>query len=260
MAGLALLVGCTALRRYCLPAAVGPPWAADLRRPAVLGWTAVLAGALVQLFVQGPATQSDSLAHTGDRALLAATLSTHAGHALVARIALLALVAAVGEPLLRRAAGSVAAVLLTLALTATWAETSHASSGTLVPLALLVTTLHVSAMAVWGGGLVALVVLRVDGTVAARFSRLALGAVLLLAATGLYQAFREVGSLGALTGTSYGRLLLLKTAGFLLVLAVAAAARAGVARLRRAVLLELAGVGVLLVVTVLLIGTAPARG
>jgi copper transport protein len=91
--------------------------------------------------------------------------------------------------------------------------------------------------------------------------------VVVLAATGLYQAFREVGSFAALTGTPYGKLLLVKTAVFLLVIAVAAGSRTLVSRsrerstvaLRRSVLLELTGVTVVLVLTVLLIGNAPAR-
>ena len=288
-AGLALLVGCAAIRLHCLPAVgtgagtgtgtgTDASSTADLRWPATLGWTVLLAGTLVQLFVQGPSTQGESLAHTADRTLLAATLSTHEGHTLAARIVLLALIAAVGEVVLRRAAraGTMAAAFLTLALAATWSEISHASSGALVPLALAVTTLHVTAMAVWAGGLFTILVLLKRGTsgtgadlgtATSRFSRLALGSVAVLAATGLYQAFREVGSLGDLTGTSYGRLLLAKTAVFLLVIAIAARTRAfvsrkqeqGIAALRRSVLLELAGVTVVLVTTVLLIGNAPAR-
>ncbi|MFC1431833.1 copper resistance CopC/CopD family protein [Streptacidiphilus sp. N1-3] len=300
LAGLALLVGCAAIRLHCLPAVTDAgtdagadaPFAADLRWPATLGWAALLAGTLVQLFSYGPSTQRESLAHIMDRSLLSATLSTHEGHTLVARIILLALIAAVGEIVLRRVAGVVsvvAATVLTLALAATWSEISHASSGSLVPLALAVTTLHVTAMAVWAGGLFTIAVLltratraeraapaprrtRADvgpdlGSTTARFSRLALCSVAVLAATGLYQAFREVGSFAALTGTPYGRLLLVKTAVFLLVIAIAAWSRTLVSRarerssvaLRRSILFELAGVTAVLVVTVLLIGNAPAR-
>ncbi|QMU71574.1 copper resistance CopC/CopD family protein [Streptacidiphilus sp. P02-A3a] len=278
LAGLALLVGCAAIRLHCLPAAD----AGDLRWPATLGWTALFAGTLVQLFAYGPATQGKSLARILDRSLLSATLSTHEGHVLVARIILLALVATVGELLLRRrarpgaVAGAAVAAVLALALAATWSEISHASSGSLVPLALVVTTLHVTAMAVWAGGLFTIVVLLTRGSggadadlggTTARFSRLALGSVAVLAATGLYQAFREVGSFAELTGTSYGRLLLVKAGVFLLVIAVAAVSRSLVAgarerstaALRRSVLLELAGVTVVLVLTVFLIGSAPAR-
>ncbi|MFE0464973.1 copper resistance protein CopC [Kitasatospora sp. NPDC058965] len=251
----------------------GGPHPALARLPGA-GWSALLLGTLLQLFAYGPATQGESLAHLADRPLLAATLSGHQGQMLVGRILLLALTATVGPPLLRRV-GTVAragAVLLTLLLALTWAETSHAAGGTLVPLALLATTLHVTAMAVWAGGVGTLALLAVRAgagaqlaAAAARFSRLAVAAVALLAVTGAWQAFREVGSPAALTGTPYGRLLLAKVAVLALVLAAAAVVRGRVRRpaagpgVRRAVLLELAGVTVLLVLTVVMVGTAPAR-
>ncbi|MER5641227.1 copper resistance protein CopC [Kitasatospora sp. NPDC002227] len=295
LAGLALLIGTTAVRRCCLPPrhAVAPgrpapgrtgPGATgygatahvaacrpDLRRPAALGWGAVLAGALVQLFVHGPATQGLSLAHVADRSLLAATLATHEGYALSARILLLAVVAAFGEPLLRPAWGPPAAAAPALALAATWSATSHATTGPLVPLALAATTLHVACMALWAGGLYAVLSLLRSGgddaeltAATARFSLLALAAVTVLAVTGLYQALREAGSPAQLADTPYGRLLLLKTGLVVLVLAVAArsatARRRSATALRRSVLLELLGVTAVLVVTILLIGTAPARG
>jgi copper transport protein len=276
LAGLAALVGFAAIRSHCQPASAAtavqqPTAAADAHRlsaatefrwPATVGWTALLVGSLLQLFAYGPATQGESLGHLADRDLLAATLPTHQGEMLAARILLLAVTAAASGPLLRRTATSTAAAtVLTLLLALTWAETSHAADGSLVPLALLVTTLHVAAMAVWVGGLLTLAVLwhRAGPELAAttaRFSRLALGAVTVLAATGLYQAFRELGSPAALTGTPYGRWLLAKTAVLLPVLAVAAVTRRRPAL--GGVLLELAGVSAVLVITVLLIGSAPA--
>jgi copper transport protein len=262
LAGLAALVGFAAIRLHCLPPAATP----DFRWPATLGWTALLLGTLLQLFAYGPATQGESLTHLADRDLLAATLPTHQGKMLAARILLLALTASLGGPLSRRTTRStVVAVLLTMLLALTWSGTSHAADGSLTVLALLVTTLHVAAMAVWAGGLLTLAVLLRRGSTpesaaaTARFSRLALGAVAVLTATGLFQAFRELGSPAALTGTSYGRWLLAKLAVLLLVLAVAAMSRRRLPKaLPRSVLIELAGVSALLVITVLLIGSAPA--
>ncbi|NUS15937.1 MAG: copper resistance protein CopC/CopD [Streptomyces sp.] len=300
-AGLAGMVGFTAVRTSCLPevpatpaeededepengtdetdgtdgagAAPAPPWA-SLRWPAAAGWALLLAGTVVQLLVYGPAAQGESLAHTVDRPVLSATLSTHMGHTLVARIMLLALVAAVGEQILRhRRAGAAGALPLALLLALTWSEISHAPGEPHAALAVLVTTLHVTAMAVWAGGVATLVVLltrhrdpSLAGT-ARRFSRLALAAVALLIATGTYQAWRQVGSLGALTGTHYGRLLLLKVGLVLAVLATAAVrhtrdrrpAPARAPDVRRSVLAELAGITGVLVVTVLLTATAPSR-
>jgi len=100
-----------------------------------------------------------------------------------------------------------------------------------------------------------------------RFSTLALTSVITLILTGAYLAWREVGSLGALTGTGYGRLVLLKAGLLIGVIAVASRSRRyvrhrlgdGVAGLRRTVLVELAGVCLLLAITTMLINTGPAR-
>ncbi|WP_245984191.1 copper resistance CopC/CopD family protein [Streptomyces tateyamensis] len=271
-AGLAVMVGSAAVRLWCLPP--------DAEAPGALapGWAVLLVGTVLQLFAYGPATQGESLAHLTDRSLLAATLAGHQGHVLVARILLLALAATAGGPLLRRPgpATRAAAAALTLLFALTWAETSHAAAGPLVPLALLATTLHVAAMALWAGGVATLALLAVRGggaglpAVARRFSGLATASVAVLAVTGAWQALREVGSTAALTGTPYGRLLLAKLAVLAVVLAAAGLLRGRVsgrvdnrveagAAVRRAVLLELAGVTALVVLTVLMIGTAPAR-
>jgi copper transport protein len=90
---------------------------------------------------------------------------------------------------------------------------------------------HVLAMSAWLGGLVALLVCvpaatralaapdrtRLLAATLTRFSPLALAAVCVLAATGTTQAIIEVRHLGALTGTGFGRSLLIK-AGLLVVL------------------------------------------
>jgi copper transport protein len=100
-----------------------------------------------------------------------------------------------------------------------------------------------------------------------RFSTLALASVITLVLTGGYLAVREVASLGALTGTSYGRLVMVKAGGLIIIVAVASRSRRyvrrrlgdGVAGLRRTVLVELAGVCLLLAVATMLTNTPPAR-
>ncbi|AUH41960.1 copper resistance CopC/CopD family protein [Streptomyces sp. CMB-StM0423] len=100
-------------------------------------------------------------------------------------------------------------------LAATWGMAEHASTGIQPWLAVPMTMLHLLAVAVWLGGLASLALSlrlgpRVPSYVIRRFSRLALTSVSVLAATGLYQAWRGLGSWGALTDTSYGQLLLVK--------------------------------------------------
>jgi len=103
-------------------------------------------------------------------------------------------------------------------IAATWAMAEHASTGLQPGIAMPVDVLHLLAVAVWLGGLSTLVVALfrapadtpIEASAVRRFSRLAFGAVLALVSTGIYQSWRQLGSWSALTGTSYGRLLLVK--------------------------------------------------
>ncbi|MCG6494838.1 FixH family protein [Kitasatospora sp. A2-31] len=129
----------------------------------------------------------------------------------------------------------VAGLVLATALSATWAGADHASVGIQVWLALPLGMLHLVAMALWLGGLATMLVgLRhgIGAEVADRFSKVAFGAVAVLTATGLYQSWRGLGSWGALTGTEYGRLLLVKTGCVAAMLGVAWISRSWLARLR----------------------------
>lgn len=96
--------------------------------------------------------------------------------------------------------------------------------------------LHLLAVAGWLGGLAALLVALhrtpdVTDDAVRRFSRVAFGSVLVLAATGLYQSWRQVGSWSALTGTRYGQLLLVKVALVAVLVGVAWVSRRWTARL-----------------------------
>ncbi|MEU9043129.1 MULTISPECIES: FixH family protein [unclassified Kitasatospora] len=131
----------------------------------------------------------------------------------------------------------VAGLLLAVALSATWVGADHASVGIQVWLALPLGILHLIAMALWLGGLAALLVALREGVgaeVVDRFSRIAFGSVAVLAATGIYQSWRGLGSWGALTGTAYGRLLLVKSGCVVVMIGVAWMSRSWLARLRSA--------------------------
>ncbi|MGW6919211.1 copper resistance CopC/CopD family protein [Kitasatospora sp. NPDC054939] len=128
----------------------------------------------------------------------------------------------------------VAGLVLAVALAATWAGADHAAVGIQVWLALPLAILHLVAMALWLGGLAAMLVGLRNGLGAQavdRFSKVALGAVAVLAATGVYHSWRGLGSWSALD-TEYGRLLLVKTGCVLAMLGVAWMSRAWAARLR----------------------------
>ncbi|MDG5806960.1 copper resistance protein CopC [Streptomyces ossamyceticus] len=103
-------------------------------------------------------------------------------------------------------------------LAASWAMAEHASTGLQAGLAMPLDILHLLAVAAWLGGLATLLVAlfrapadaQIETAAVRRFSRVAFGSVLVLTATGIYQSWRQVGTWSALTGTSYGQLLLVK--------------------------------------------------
>jgi copper transport protein len=158
----------------------------------------------------------------------------------------------------------------------------HGATGRWHYLGVFLTVLHVSAMAVWLGGLAMLVVgfkdVERDG--AERFSRIALLAVVVVVVSGTIQGIRQVGSVDGLTGTSYGKLLIWKLVAVAATLGIAAVARAsthgrlalapasvGAAgggsfdrpRLRRAVTIETALAVVIVVLTSLLMAANPSQ-
>jgi copper transport protein len=191
----------------------------------------------------------------------------------------------------RVGAGAMGAVLiLTLGLA------GHAGTGMLLWLAVPADLVHVGAMCLWVGGL-AVLALRVLAPrpaslepAVARFSRLALACVAALVATGLFRAWRQVGSVVALTSTDYGHLLIAKTAAVVVVVLIATRSRdlvrsrvgaprdldaqplpvgPGAARaepdretkrrLRKLVGVEVVVVAVVLAITAVLVSAQPAR-
>lgn len=229
-AGLVLTVGGAVFL-----AAVWPAGAAA-RRPRRLlaaGWLLLVASGVALFLLQGPYSAGLGLRDTLSSPVLSETLGTRYGKLVAVRLLVLAL----AVPVLRRLgvdrdrgqaldlAGLGATLLVTFSLL------GHSGTGVQVPLAVAADTLHLAAASVWIGGLVILaaVLLRETPDPAAaavlpaalpRWSRIAMASVVVLAVTGTYQSWREVGTLPALPGTPYGRLLLVKLGGFALLLAL----------------------------------------
>ncbi|MFE0372619.1 copper resistance CopC/CopD family protein [Streptomyces tendae] len=244
----ALLIGTAAFVALCRP-----PDPAPLRRPLVAGWWTLLAATVALLVLRAPYEAGTGPSSALDAEALADTLTARPGVLLLIRLALLApaalfLVGVSREHRISRqsrespesragrypphsplvaAAGAALAVGLAL----TWAAAEHASAGIQVPVAMTSSVLHLLATAVWLGGLVALLTtLRAsrpapDAATVARFSRTAFAAVTVLVVTGVYQSWRGLGSWEALTGSTYGRLLLAKVVLVAVLLAAAAVSR-----------------------------------
>lgn len=293
-AGIITLVGALVFLGILWP---GGGRGRTVRRLLSGGWVTALGGAVGGLLLQGPYAAGLSPVHALDPALLHPVTATTYGRALLLRIGFLLLLPALVLPLREgvvRRADRLTIGLVMLPLLATFSLTGHPAAGTNVPLALSVDVVHLLAVATWIGGLLVLAVgllptadAPVLTRVLPRWSRLATGAVVTLTATGTYAAWRELGlSVDRLTGTTYGRLLLVKVTLVLVVLAIGAVSRAwvrrhylvpvvaagwdeaaerpaptpsDVRRLRRGVVAETAIAAVVIAVTALLVATSPGR-
>ncbi|WP_353943631.1 copper resistance protein CopC [Streptomyces sp. HUAS MG91] len=228
-AGFVLLVGGAAFVLACWPRGAGIK---PVQRVVVGGWTALTAATIALLLMRGSYTGSGKVSDIFDMALLGQVLQTKSGAALTSRLLLLAaaalFIAVLFGAYVKRAEDgdkkeikdltfglAVGGTVVAAGLGATWAMAEHASTGIQAGLAMPVDVLHLLAVAAWLGGLTTLLVAlyrapSIEASAVRRFSRVAFCSVVVLAATGLYQSWRQVGSLSALTGTTYGRLLLIK--------------------------------------------------
>jgi copper transport protein len=219
-AGFCALAGGIAFILLCWPAAGG------LRRTrlvagigGLLAWLATWAA----LFVQG-AYDDGTWSHLFGPDTVLATLSSRTGAALMGRLALLVGLGGMlalllrWAPLLREAfrhrlLGT--GLVLVLLTAATWSSSGHESIGPQWPLAILSDAVHLTGVALWVGGLVLVLALRPPLFAVATFSRMALPCVVAVAATGVYQAQRNLAAWAALVDSDYGRLVLAKVAGLL---------------------------------------------
>jgi copper transport protein len=176
----------------------------------------VSAGAL--LVLQGPYGSGLGLGSIFDQGLLGETLSSRYGRLLVLRIVVLVLIfPGLATALTRGRAQSARNLVGAGALLATFSLAEHAGQGSLVAVDAPADALHLAAATVWLGGLAA-ILLAILGQLPSsdlarflpRWSRVAMVAVAVLVSTGVYRAWREIGSWAALLGTPYGRLVLYK--------------------------------------------------
>lgn len=185
----------------------------------------------------------------------------------------------------------VVGLVVTAGGVAVYAAGGHAMSGRWQGAGFIATMGHLIAMSVWSGGLfvlVAAVPLRHFTVTAGRFSPIALVMVVVLAVTGIVNAVRQLAGLSRLVDTTYGRWLVIKLIVVAAVLVAAGTSRWSVRKsapararplhavhhdtssfgalkesppvrsaLRRAVAVEVIGVGLVLAVTVGLVNASP---
>lgn len=246
-AGFILLAGGSAFVLACWQRGAG---ARPLQRLVVRGWMTLTVATLAMLLLRNPYTGSGKLADAFDLDGLQAVLDTKPGAALVSRLLLLGasalFIAVLFGTYPRREDErekrdltfglAIGGTVIAAGIAGTWALAEHASTGIQPGIAMPVDVLHLLAVAAWLGGLTALLVALyrtpdIDAAAVRRFSGIAFGSVVVLAATGVYQSWRQVGTWSALTGTGYGQLLLVKVGLVALLVGIAWISRRWTARL-----------------------------
>ncbi|MCJ1678745.1 copper resistance protein CopC [Streptomyces sp. APSN-46.1] len=250
--GFAVLVGAAAFVLLCWRrgAAERP-----LQKLVVRAWVTLTSATLAMLVLRNPYTGSGKFADALDLAGLRAVLETKTGASLVSRLLLLGaaalFIAVLFGAYARSQSGAgrsakdtsdlafglgIGGTVVAAGIAATWALSEHASTGIQPGIAMPVDILHLLAVATWLGGLTALLVALhkvpdIEREAVQRFSRVAFLSVLVLAVTGVYQSWRQVGSWSALIGTSYGQLLLIKVGLVAVLVAIAYLSRKWTTRL-----------------------------
>jgi copper transport protein len=280
------------------------------------GWAGAGLATTAAIAVQGPYGAGRPLSDIGRLSLVSATLHTRFGQlALVRLIVLLVVGAFLTWRLFDRDAASpddppspiwmALAAATALIVLGTFSLSGHAREGGNALVGTVVDLVHIGAACLWVGGLAVLGVAALGRSAPAPirtvlvFSQWALASAAAIALTGVIAAWRQVGSLAALTGTDYGRLVLAKSGAFLVLVALGAVSRrrahgawavpgwphrsgrslpvepadpsgavrlrdqtdlvAGRAPLRRTVVVELVVAAGVLVLTSLLVNAQPAR-
>lgn len=251
---------------------VGPDRLRRLRTTGLAAGAAIIAGSMAALWAQVAISSGRSLL-SAPSLVVDAVRETRFGALGVARIALgVAAVAVVAlqRPAAPRLPRLVIGSLLATGLVVVPALTGHAWSTTPRPLAVAVDALHLTATAVWIGGLLAALVVGstwlAAGTMLRNFSRVALVSVVAVISTGMVSSYLQVRSLDALTGTGYGVLLLVKVAAVAILVGLGfanrrrlASATADAGGVLRIVRIEAVVAAVVIAITATLVNRPPAR-
>lgn len=248
------------------------------RRALVIALGVLVATSIANLLLQGVYASGLGLGKVVDSTVLRDVVATRFGRVYLVRLGLLVLALPFFELFIRSTRlpkwWPIVGGALGVAIVATPGFAGHAAVGTNEPFALMADVAHVGAAAAWIGGLAFLTFFvlpqRTEDLkpIVRRYSEVAFWAVTVLVATGLFQGWRQVGTLEALTSTTYGTLLIAKSALVAGMLGVAWLSRRATrakwspntaSHVRRTVGIETAVAVGVLVVTSMLVNAVPAK-
>lgn len=250
---------------------------AGARRAVWLALAVLSVASIANIALQGAYAAGVGLAKAVDPDVVGDVVSARFGQVYLVRLGLLVIAALLvrmffgGEPpsWWRWVAGAVG-----VGIVATPGFAGHAAIGSNKPFALIADVAHVGAASLWLGGLAMLTLLvlprRTDDLKATvrRYSEVAFWSVVVLVCTGVFQGWRQVGTLDALKTTPYGKLLIVKTALVAAMLGFAWLSRRAThakwspdtaGRVRMTVGIETGVAVAVLVVTSLLVNAVPAK-
>lgn len=205
------------------------------RRIVWSGWGALVLGCLAELALQGPYVDDAGPTHALDWSLLEDTLRSGYGQLHCVRLLLLAAIAVLLGRVLhgaRHVRYEDAAWPLAIGVALSFSATGHPETTNPRWLSISADVVHLCAMAAWVGALVMLVGAVLPRREAAELrtvlpvvSRVAFTAVIAMAVTGGYAAWRGVGTVDAIFTTSYGLLVTVKILLFFALVALGNGAR-----------------------------------
>lgn len=220
-AGVILLIGVPTFVVLCRRDGASDPL---LRGLTLSGGAVVALTALASLPLQAARSTGGGLSAGFDE--IDTALASTYGEAALTRLGFLAVLGIALALSLRFAPALAFALAAAVAVLVTFARSGHPAVGEYPWLTISVDAVHFGAVAVWLGGLVVLAVHLLPRpppdcrAVLARWSPVAMTAVVVLAMTGSAQAWRELRSIDALVDTEYGRWILVKATGLILLIAL----------------------------------------
>lgn len=235
--GLALLIGGVV---FWLAIAFGTTAARRARVIAWIGWWTTLVATIGGLMLQGPYAAGTGLGDAVKWSVIDGIIDTRYGAVAVQRLVLMAAALLVllllGRADARKRPGPgllVTAGVVGVLLSSTPGRAGHAATGDWTWIAIPLDTVHVAAMAVWFGGLVALIATALGGGFSgslrralSSFSRIAFWCVVILVITGVFASWRQIGfDVEGFTDTSFGNILLVKLVLVAILVGLAAVSR-----------------------------------